>query len=138
LVKLLLPGDFLVIANAAYHTHWSRRFAKAVLVDADAGPKCWDNAVKAAREAVDAGRRVCVLIDAHLTVPGAIHALNLSLTESTVPVHPFLIDGPWGNRFRRGPSDYVLPRRGKAPVSITLGPAISAKTQPAFAAAMRD
>src|SRR5690606_214749 len=41
--------------------------------------------------------------------------------ELDAPVVPIYFDGPWSNRYKDGVEDYLLPRRGKAAVSLSIG-----------------
>lgn len=66
------------------------------------------------------GKRVCVLIDAHLDKGGGVPDLRVAL-ELDAPVVPIYFDGPWSNRYKDGPSTYELPRKGQLPVSLNVG-----------------
>src|SRR5690606_11859850 len=72
------------------------------------------------KAALAQGKRVCVLLDAHLTKGGEIPGLQAAL-ELGAPVVPIYFDGPWSNRYKEGVEDYLLPRRGKAVVSMSIG-----------------
>lgn len=111
LIHKLLPGATLVAGAPAYTTAGAD-----VLVGSPA-----DAAVnEKLKAALAQGKRVCVLLDAHLTKGGEMPGLRETLCLGA-PLVPICFDGPWSNRFREGPEEFTLPRRGKAPVSLSIG-----------------
>lgn len=115
LIHKLLPGPTLVAGAPAYTTAGTD-----VLVGSPA-----DAAVnEKLKAALAQGKRVCVLLDGHLTKGGEIPGLQAAL-ELGAPVLPVYFDGPWSNRYKDGVEDYLLPRRGKAPVSLSIGQPIT-------------
>ena len=111
LIRKFLPGETLIIGNASYASA-----APDVLVgDANDPAKRQE-----LQSALAEGRRICVLIDAHLGKGGDIPALQAAL-QLGGPVVPICFDGPWSNRYKQGPEDYLLPRRGALPVSLSIG-----------------
>ena len=109
LIRKFIPGDTLIVADANYER------------DASLVGDITDSGVQAKLKAhLAEGKRVCVLIDAHLTKGGDIPALDAAL-KLGAPVVPIYFDGPWSNRFKDGPEDYTLPRKGKPPVSLSVG-----------------
>lgn len=111
LIHKLLPGATLVTGAPAYTTA-----GQDVLVGSPA-----DAAVnEKLKAALAEGKRVCVLLDAHLTKGGEIPGLQAALSLGA-PVLPIYFDGPWSNRYKEGVEDYLLPRRGKAAVSLSIG-----------------
>jgi acyl-[acyl-carrier-protein]-phospholipid O-acyltransferase/long-chain-fatty-acid--[acyl-carrier-protein] ligase len=128
LIHKLLPGATLVAGAPAYTTA-----GPDVLVGSPDDEAVRDKLKAALAE----GKRVCVLLDAHLTKGGEIPGLQAAL-ELGAPVVPICFDGPWSNRYKEGVEDYLLPRRGKAPVSLSIGHQLSDygdSPQPAFAMA---
>jgi len=111
LIHKLLPGATLV-AGAATYTSTTADVLVGSPDDAAVGDKL--------KAALAEGKRVCVLLDAHLTKGGEIPGLQAALNLGA-PVVPIYFDGPWSNRYKDGVEDYLLPRRGKAPVSLSIG-----------------
>ncbi|MBZ0135577.1 MAG: AMP-binding protein [Planctomycetes bacterium] len=66
------------------------------------------------------GKRVCILIDAHLDKRGDSPVIEAAL-KLGAPVVPIYFDGPWSNRYKDGPSKYELPRSGYPAVSLSIG-----------------
>ena len=111
LIRKVLPGETLIVANASYASA-----APDVLVGDVNDPANQ----QALQSAIGEGRRICVLIDAHLGKGGDIPSLQAAL-QLGGPVVPICFDGPWSNRYKQGPEDYLLPRRGALPVSLSIG-----------------
>ena len=138
LIKLLAPGDVLCIACAAYSRTRIARLSGALVVDPDAGPAAWTEAFSKAEAALKAGRKVCLLIDAHLSKPGHVHALEAALKQLSAPVIPLAFEGPWSNRYKQGVEEYRLPRKGRAPVSLYVGNASESADPDSYRKALHE
>lgn len=109
LVRRLVPDVALLVADSAYETD-------AALVGDPTSPETQARL----RQQLDEGKRVCVLLDAHLTKGGDVPALRAVLRLG-VPIVPLYFDGPWSNRFQHGVEEFTLPRKGKPAVSLSIG-----------------
>lgn len=115
LIRALLPGNTLVVATPEYSRSTFALLADALVDDIRYAP-----VQEKLRKALKAGRRVCILIDAHLGKGGELPVLDAAL-QIGAPIVPITFDGPWSNRYKVGVEDYRLPRRGRAPVSLHVG-----------------
>ncbi|MCB9895647.1 MAG: AMP-binding protein [Planctomycetes bacterium] len=118
LVAKFVPGRPKTIGAGAYLKH--------IPANPNVGPNMLHGDVtdpgvqSQLKEALAGGNKVCVLIDAHLTKGGDIPQLIAAL-QIGAPIVPIYFDGPWSNRYKEGVEDYLLPRRGDLPVSLSIG-----------------
>jgi acyl-[acyl-carrier-protein]-phospholipid O-acyltransferase/long-chain-fatty-acid--[acyl-carrier-protein] ligase len=123
--------DIRFVVLAAYARHWAcrpfLRWAGAIPVDGEGGPKAIVQALGAAGEALERGELVCIFAEGALTRTGFLlpfqRGLEQILKRSPAPVIPVYFDGLWGSlfSFHGGRAFWKLPRRWRQRVTIAYG-----------------
>lgn len=126
ILRILLPRRVLCLTASAFSHHPLHRLSGAVTDDSSG------RAMRKAKRALNDGRLVCLCIDAHLRETGEVQTLEHGLNElrGDYPVVPINMEGPWGSRFRGRDLPPKFPRRGREPVTITIGEPLSSHATP--------
>jgi acyl-[acyl-carrier-protein]-phospholipid O-acyltransferase/long-chain-fatty-acid--[acyl-carrier-protein] ligase len=119
------------VVFAAYARHWAcrpfLRWAGAIPVDGDGGPKAIVQALHAAGEALARGDLVCIFAEGALTRTGFLLPFHRGFEQilqcSPAPIIPVCFDQLWGSvfSFHGGRAFWKWPRQWPHPATIAYG-----------------
>jgi acyl-[acyl-carrier-protein]-phospholipid O-acyltransferase/long-chain-fatty-acid--[acyl-carrier-protein] ligase len=138
LLILYSPRPVRMLARAdPVHKSWFRWLAKDLgTIFIEPGQESMVNAIRTAREALDAGDLVCIFPEGSITRTGKVGKFQpsfLNIVENTqTPVVPINLGGLWGSIFsyERGKVLWKWPRRWPYRVTVRIGPPLVEPTDP--------